>query len=101
MTKTKSRIQKLTESTGLDILGVGIVLTASIALGFHKTVINDLPIGIMSVVGAVFSMMATRLVTKRKNIGNQHKMKFPRTRPGKYSTPVWSKSVQVPWRVIW
>ncbi|CAI8312498.1 MAG: Uncharacterised protein [Owenweeksia sp. TMED14] len=70
MTKTKSRIQKLTESTGLDILGVGIVLTASIALGFHKTVINDLPIGIMSVVGAVFSMMATRLVTKRKNIGN-------------------------------
>ena len=42
----------------------------SLALGFHKTVIDGLPIGIMSVAGAGFSMLATRLVTKRNNIGN-------------------------------
>ena len=70
MPKSKSQIQKFTESTALDILGVGIVISVSLALGFHKTVINGLPIGIMSVAGAGFSMLATRLVTKRNNIGN-------------------------------
>ena len=70
MPKSKSQIQKFTESTALDILGVGIVISVSLALGFHKTVINGLPIGIMSVAGAGFSMLATRLVTKRNNFGN-------------------------------
>ena len=70
MSTTKSQIQAFTESSGLDVLGVAIVISVSLTLGFHKTVIDELPIGLMSVVGATFSMLATRLVTKRNNIGN-------------------------------
>ena len=70
MSTTKSQIQAFTESSGLDVLGVAIVITVSLTLGFHKTVIDELPIGLMSVVGATFSMLATRLVTTRTNIGN-------------------------------
>ena len=70
MSTTKSQIQAFTESSGLDVLGVAVVITVSLTLGFHKTVIDELPIGLMSVVGATFSMLATRLVTKRNNIGN-------------------------------
>ena len=63
-------IQKVTESIAMDVFGVTIVVTASLAMGYHLTVINGLPIGVMSTVGAAFSMMATRLVTKRNNTGN-------------------------------
>tara|TARA_B100001142_G_scaffold281347_1_gene293055 strand:- start:1314 stop:2024 length:711 start_codon:yes stop_codon:yes gene_type:complete len=70
MSTTKSQVQIFTESVGLDVLGVAIVIIVSLALGFHKTIINELPIGLMSVIGAAFSMLATRLVTKRNNIGN-------------------------------
>ena len=63
-------IQKVTESIAMDVVGVTIVVTASLAMGYHLTVINGLPIGVMSTVGAAFSMMATRLVTKRNNTGN-------------------------------
>ena len=70
MSTTKSQIQAFTESSGLDVFGVAIVISVSLTLGFHKTVIDELPIGLMSVVGATFSMLATRLVTKRNNIGN-------------------------------
>lgn len=54
----------------MDFVGVALVIGVSIVLGFHKTVVNGLPIGIFSTVGAGVSMMATRLVTKRNNIGN-------------------------------
>jgi nicotinamide riboside transporter PnuC len=64
------KLQKITESKWMDVVGVATVLTASIALGFHKTVVAGLPIGILSTVGAAVSMMGTRWATKRKNWGN-------------------------------
>ncbi|MGB2412241.1 MAG: hypothetical protein ACPH9Q_00795 [Schleiferiaceae bacterium] len=66
----KQRVQKFLESTALDIIGVLLVVGVSIALGFHNTVVNGLPIGWLSTIGAGVSMMVTRLVTKRNNIGN-------------------------------
>ena len=66
----ESTLQRFTESVSLDVLGVAVVVTASIAMGYHKTVIDGIPIGVLSTVGAAFSMMATRLVTKRNNMGN-------------------------------
>jgi len=65
-----TRLKQITESTWMDVLGVATVLTASIALGFHKTVVAGLPIGILSTIGAAVSMMGTRWATKRKNWGN-------------------------------
>ncbi|MDP4876742.1 MAG: nicotinamide mononucleotide transporter family protein, partial [Schleiferiaceae bacterium] len=64
------RLQEITESKWMDAFGVLLVLVISFALGFHKTVRQDLPIGIFSTFGAAGSMMVTRLVTKRNNIGN-------------------------------
>jgi nicotinamide riboside transporter PnuC len=64
------KLQKITESKWMDVVGVATVLTASIAMGFHKTVVAGLPIGILSTVGAAVSMMGTRWATKRKNWGN-------------------------------
>lgn len=54
----------------MDLIGVSLVLTVSFVLGFHKTVVDGLPIGVFSTAGAAASMMATRWVTKRNNIGN-------------------------------
>jgi len=67
---TTSKLQRITESKWMDLLGVALVIGVSVALGFHKTVRAGLPIGIFSTVGAAGSMMVTRLVTKRNNIGN-------------------------------
>ena len=64
------RLQEITESKWMDAIGVLLVLVISFALGFHKTVRQDLPIGIFSTFGAAGSMMVTRLLTKRNNIGN-------------------------------
>ena len=64
------RLKNFLESTYLDILGVVLVVGGSFYLGFHKTEVNGLPIGWFSTIGVGFSMMVTRLVTKRKNIGN-------------------------------
>ena len=63
-------MQRITESKWMDLLGVALVIGVSVALGFHKTVRAGLPIGIFSTAGAAGSMMVTRLVTKRNNIGN-------------------------------
>lgn len=65
-----SRLKEITESKWMDVLGVATVLVASIALGFHKTEVSGLPIGILSTAGAAVSMMGTRWSTKRKNWGN-------------------------------
>lgn len=67
---TTSKLQRITEGKWMDLLGVALVIGVSVALGFHKTVRAGLPIGIFSTVGAAGSMMVTRLVTKRNNIGN-------------------------------
>ena len=62
--------QKLSESVWIDVLGVVVVVAASVGLGYHETVINGWPIGWFSTVGVAVSMMATRLVTRRNNLGN-------------------------------
>ena len=54
----------------MDLLGVALVIGVSISLGFHLTVREGIPIGYFSTFGAAGSMMVTRLVTKRNNIGN-------------------------------
>src|SRR6056300_549122 len=58
------------ESVWMDVFGVGLILAVSFALGFHETVVDGLPIGWFSTIGAAGSMMVTRLVTKRNNLGN-------------------------------
>ena len=63
-------LQQITESKWMDLLGVALVIGVSIALGFHLTVREGIPIGYFSTFGAAGSMMVTRLVTKRNNIGN-------------------------------
>lgn len=62
--------QKLSESVWMDVLGVAVVVAASVGLGYHETVINGWPIGWFSTVGVAVSMMATRFVTRRNNVGN-------------------------------
>lgn len=62
--------QRFLESLWMDIFGVTLILTVSFALGFHETKVNGLPIGWFSTIGAAGSMMVTRLVTKRNNLGN-------------------------------
>ena len=47
-----------------------LVIGVSISLGFHLTVREGIPIGYFSTFGSAGSMMVTRLVTKRNNIGN-------------------------------
>ena len=54
----------------MDLLGVALVIGVSISLGFHLTVREGIPIGYFSTFGAAGSMMVTRLITKRNNIGN-------------------------------
>ena len=63
-------LQQITESKWMDLLGVALVIGVSISLGFHLTVREGIPIGYFSTFGAAGSMMVTRLVTKRNNIGN-------------------------------
>ena len=76
---TLERIKTFTESTYLDLIGIIVVLGGSLYLGFHETIkpfslfgvtIENYPLGIQSVIGVTMSMMATRLVTRRKNLGN-------------------------------
>lgn len=73
------RIKSFTESIYLDIIGVIVVLGGSLYLGFHQTIkpfhffdwtFENYPLGIQSVIGVTMSMMATRLVTRRNNMGN-------------------------------
>jgi hypothetical protein len=62
--------QRISESVWLDVAGVGVVVASSIGLGYHETVINGWPIGWFSTVGVAVSMLATRFVTRRNNVGN-------------------------------
>ena len=71
-------IKTITNSQYLDIIGLVIVVTASISLGYHKT---EIPftfkgknyvfmLGIVSIINTCLSMISTRLVTKKVNFGN-------------------------------
>lgn len=84
------KIRKIVQSTGLDIIGAILILVVCIYRNFLGTIyyqgkiqfdtplatISSLvsdgayPLGIVASVGAVFSMLATRFVSKQKNSGN-------------------------------
>lgn len=78
-TAVLEKIKRFTESRYLDLIGVLVVLGGSIYLKFHETIrplslygftVENYPLGIQSVLGVTASMMATRLVTRRNNLGN-------------------------------
>ena len=76
--KSIKTIKSITNSTYLDVIGLIIVISASIALGYHNTEYNFsfqgknyvFFLGYVSIVNTGFSMMGNRLVTKKNNIGN-------------------------------
>lgn len=79
--KSKLLIQKIkaiTNSKYLDIIGLIIVLTASLSLGYHKTTYlfsfqgknYVFFLGLASIINTSLSMIGTRLVTKKNNLGN-------------------------------
>jgi hypothetical protein len=71
-------IKSITNSTYLDFIGLAIVITASIVLGYHNTEYKFsfqgrnyvFFLGYISIVNTGLSMIGNRLVTKRNNIGN-------------------------------
>lgn len=76
--KTINIIKSITNSTYLDVIGLIIVITASVSLGYHKTEFNFsfqgknyiFMLGFVSIINTGLSMMGNRLVTKKNNIGN-------------------------------
>ncbi len=83
-------IRSLVQSPFLDLIGAALVLGVCISRSFHETIffeskiqygipISELlqymkqgafPLGILSTIGAIFSMLATRFTGKQKNAGN-------------------------------
>ena len=71
-------IKSITNSTYLDFIGLFIVITASIVLGYHNTEYKFtfqgnsyiFFLGYVSIVNTGFSMIGNRLVTKKNNFGN-------------------------------
>lgn len=71
-------IKSIANSQYLDVIGLVIVLFGSVYLGYHKTIIPihlfdsnfAFPLGVFSIINVGFSMISTRLVTKKNNIGN-------------------------------
>lgn len=86
----KTLVRKLVRSSHLDLLGVTIILAVCLYKGFHETIyyqgkiqfgtpITELwqmvlqgafPLGILSCIGAIFSVISTRLIGKQHNLGN-------------------------------
>lgn len=83
-------LRRLVQSQYIDIFAAVLILGVSVAKGFHGTIyqngemqfgipISELatyvrngafPLGILSVIAAIFSVLATRLVGKQNNWGN-------------------------------
>ncbi len=83
-------LRKLVQSSYLDVFGALLILGVCVSRDFHETIyrkgqiefgtpISQLwevvlsgafPLGIVSIVGAIFSVLSTRLIGKQKNIGN-------------------------------
>ena len=71
-------IKSITNSTSLDIIGLIIVITASIALGYHNTEYKFtfqgknyvFFLGYVSIINTGLSMIGNRLETKKNNMGN-------------------------------
>lgn len=88
--KLQPLFRKLVLSKHLDLLGAVLILGVCYFKGFEKTIFDDgkiqflnsiselpsamqagaFPLGIFSIVGAIFSVLATRLVGKQNNWGN-------------------------------
>ena len=76
--KSIKTIKAITNSTYLDVIGLIIVITASFALNYHKTVFHFsfqnknyvFFLGYISILNTGFSMIGNRLVTKKNNFGN-------------------------------
>ena len=86
----KNTLRQLVRSNYLDVLGAGLILGVCIYKGFHETIyfqgkisfgtpISELggmvkkgafPLGILSCIAAIFSVLSTRLIGKQKNSGN-------------------------------
>ncbi|WP_395063549.1 nicotinamide mononucleotide transporter family protein [Flavobacterium sp.] len=71
-------VKSITNSTYLDIIGLLVVISASLALGYHNTQYKFtfqgkdyiFFLGYVSIVNTGFSMIGNRLVTKKNNVGN-------------------------------
>lgn len=71
-------IRSITNSKYLDVIGVIVVLAGAISLGYHKTTVDlhpysipyVLPLGIFSIINTCISILSTRMVTKKNNLGN-------------------------------
>ncbi len=83
-------VRKIVQSSYIDIFAALLILGVSVAKGFHGTIYQDgamqfgipiaelgtyvrngaFPLGILSVIAAIFSVLATRLVGKQNNWGN-------------------------------
>jgi hypothetical protein len=76
--KSIKSIKAITNSTYLDIIGLVIVITASIVLGYHNTEYKFtfqgknyvFLLGYVSIINTGLSMIGNRLVTKKNNFGN-------------------------------
>lgn len=86
----KNWIRKVVQSDYLDVIGALLILGTCIHRDFHETVFQNgeiqfgvpiqnllsaikegaFPLGILSTVGAIFSMLSTRFISKQKNSGN-------------------------------
>lgn len=83
-------LRKITHSKYIDVVGVILVLSICIYKGFHETIyyqggiqfgvpLRDFgnyilkgafPIGLLSTIGAVISLLAARMIVKQQNLGN-------------------------------
>jgi len=83
-------LRQLVHSKHLDIFGAVLILLVCIYRDFHETIyyqgqiqfgtnIQDLystvlqgafPLGLLSIIGAIFSLLSTRLIGKQNNLGN-------------------------------
>ncbi|MEE9373574.1 MAG: nicotinamide mononucleotide transporter family protein [Saprospiraceae bacterium] len=87
---TKSLIRRLVHSKYIDLLGILIILGVCIVRDFHGTYYQNgqmsfgipiselwpqikggaIPLGIWSILGAIFSVLSNRLIGKQNNVGN-------------------------------
>jgi nicotinamide mononucleotide transporter len=91
MEKVKSNLfRSWVDSPYLDLVGVGLVLGITILKNYHSTLYFDreiifnptweqwknsisqgaYPLGVLTAIGAIFSLLSTRLVGRQKNSGN-------------------------------
>lgn len=88
--RENSLLRKIAHSKYIDFVGVILVLAICIYNGFHETIyyqggiqfgiplldFNDyiskgaFPIGLLAIIGAVFSLLAARMIVKQQNLGN-------------------------------